>query len=196
MPPGDVVIHAGDSTWTGTPKETNDFLTWFGGLDYEHKIFIAGNHDKLFQNDRPLALSMIPEGVTYLEDDIAYIDNVCFYGSPWTPRFAHNWAFNLERFDEIGQRWARIPDFTNVLITHGPPHGTLDSVPLYNVGPQGQVFKSAGCEALAHRLRDLSLDLHVFGHIHESPGAIGKSVNAAMIDDDYLSVREPIIFCI
>lgn len=48
VPIGDVIIHAGDFTESGTRRETLDFLRWFAELPHPHKILIAGNHDFFF----------------------------------------------------------------------------------------------------------------------------------------------------
>ena len=45
IPPGDVIIHAGDFTEAGTREETMNFLAWFSNLPHPHKILVAGNHD-------------------------------------------------------------------------------------------------------------------------------------------------------
>jgi hypothetical protein len=50
-------------------------------------------------------------------------------------------------------------------MTHGPPHRVLDRT-------KGGIF--VGCEALAPRLEQLRPALCVFGHIHESRGAVIK----------------------
>lgn len=75
-----------------------------------------------------------------------------------------------------------IPEETEILITHTPPLGTLDTT---------RRGKSAGCGALASRLKSLhACRLHVFGHIHEAAGVIVSetrplrvSVNAAYPKD-------------
>ena len=52
LPDADVIIHCGDITGSGSRKWTRNFLNWFDSLDqYEHKIFIAGNHDIYFEED-------------------------------------------------------------------------------------------------------------------------------------------------
>jgi predicted phosphodiesterase len=43
LPKGDVIIHAGDVSSKGQENEVIDFLKWFSNLDFEYKIFIAGN---------------------------------------------------------------------------------------------------------------------------------------------------------
>ncbi|KAJ7089217.1 hypothetical protein B0H15DRAFT_279689 [Mycena belliarum] len=54
------------------------------------------------------------------------------------------------------------PSPTDILLTHGPPHGVLDRTTKATL---------AGCPALAARLAALRPRLHVFGHIHEARGA-------------------------
>ena len=45
LPSGDVLIHAGDFTNTGSVSEIQDQIDWLSALPYDHKIAIAGNHD-------------------------------------------------------------------------------------------------------------------------------------------------------
>jgi len=45
VPPGTILIHAGDFTMCGAEFEVEEFAAWFGGLPHEHKVIIAGNHE-------------------------------------------------------------------------------------------------------------------------------------------------------
>ena len=45
IPEGDVLIHAGDWTGTGTLKQVISFIRWFANQPHKHKILIAGNHE-------------------------------------------------------------------------------------------------------------------------------------------------------
>ncbi|KAL4945359.1 Metallo-dependent phosphatase-like protein [Aspergillus oleicola] len=47
LPSGDVLIHAGDLTETGSFDELQDQITWLDSQPHRHKIVIAGNHDVL-----------------------------------------------------------------------------------------------------------------------------------------------------
>jgi hypothetical protein len=59
--------------------------------------------------------------------------------------------------------FSRIPEDTEILLTHTPPYKILD---------QTWRGKEAGCQCLAARLRALkSCRLHAFGHIHDAHGA-------------------------
>ncbi len=194
VPDGDVLIHSGDATITGTQYEIELFSRWFAGLPHKYKIFVAGNHDWLFEQDRMSAESLLDMGIIYLQDSFAMIDGLKFYGSPWQPRF-YDWAFNLMRGPEIAEKWRMIPDDVEVLITHGPPNGILDIV------PTRWGTENAGCEELRLRISELGgagkLKLHVFGHIHCGHGMheeFGvRFVNASICDEQYAPTQEPLV---
>jgi len=190
LPDADAVLHAGDVSGHGTLPEIADFLTWFGALPHRHKVFVAGNHDFAFERQPAAAQALVPAGVSYLRDSGTEIEGLRIWGSPWQPWFM-DWAFNLERGPQLAQKWARIPDDVEILITHGPPQGILD---LTADNPPGQV----GCEALRGRLRDLPrLRLHLFGHIHEAYGRLTRDgctfVNASICDLRYVPRNPPIL---
>lgn len=163
LPKGDIIVHAGDVGSRGSIPEMIDFLEWFSKLPYAHKIFIAGNHDFAFErypDDMANFLQRFP-GVTYLQDSSVTVDGIKFYGSPWQPEF-YNWAFNLPRGERLAEKWAMIPDDTDVLITHGPPATILDYTEYDKI--------NVGCVDLLKRVNEVKPKIHVFGHIHEGYG--------------------------
>ena len=127
IPLADVLIHAGDVSKFGEEHQVLDFINWFSNQPHPHKIFIAGNHDFFFERETTSYIQkFIPENVIYLNDSACEINGVNFWGSPITPEFM-NWAFNRKRGNEIAKHWKLIPKNTDVLITHGPPFGKLDT---------------------------------------------------------------------
>ncbi|KAJ8552519.1 hypothetical protein ON010_g10027 [Phytophthora cinnamomi] len=89
---------------------------------------------------------------------------------PWTAR-----AFHVARGFADQQHWAKVPADVDVLVTHGPPHGILDTtVTGLHVGSETLLKESMS------RIRP---SFHLFGHIHEAYGAtrVGNTVfvNAA-----------------
>jgi Icc-related predicted phosphoesterase len=181
---GDCLVHAGDISGRGTVQEVQSFLDWFSSLNYTYKIFIAGNHDYLFEKESALAKSMVSEypGLVYLNDSGTEVEGIKFWGSPITPHF-HNWAFN--RFpDRILQHWEMIPDDTDFLITHGPPRGILDEL---------EDSSRVGCPALLSKVLSVKPKVHVFGHIHCARGIdrIDRTIyiNAAVLDESYRLVE-------
>lgn len=194
VPDGDLLIHAGDATSIGTEDEIRQFNAWFSGLPHRNKIFIAGNHDWLFEKNNDRARGLLDGSITYLQDSSVVIDGLKIYGSPWQPRF-FDWAFNLNRGPEMAAKWTQIPDDIDILITHGPPNGILDSVP--------RVWgdELTGCEELRKTVDAIAangrLKLHVFGHIHCGYGrkAVGRVtfVNASTCDEGYDPTQPPIV---
>ncbi len=128
LPDGDILIHAGDATIRGTIDEIVLFNEWFANLPHRRKIFVAGNHDWLFETNNAYARNLLSREIIYLQDSSVEIEGLKIYGSPWQPRF-FDWAFNLNRGAELAEKWKLIPGDTDVLITHGPPFGILDEVP-------------------------------------------------------------------
>ncbi len=195
VPDGDILIHAGDATVQGTQVEVEDFLRWFSSLPHEYKIFVAGNHDWLYEtNNRRARLLTANFGIKYLQDSSIEIEGLKIYGSPWQPRF-FDWAFNLMRGGEMAEKWKMIPDDTDILITHGPPNGILDEV------PRQDWIENTGCEELVKKVEELSgnkLKAHIFGHIHCGYGQTEKFgvkfINASNCDEAYEPTNPPIVF--
>ena len=50
LPPGDILIHAGDFSKTGLPEEVATFNDFLSKQPFAYKIVIAGNHDLTFDN--------------------------------------------------------------------------------------------------------------------------------------------------
>lgn len=189
VPPGDVLVFAGDACRGGTLTELAPFAEWMGRLPHRDKLFVAGNHDWPFVREAPEARrTLAANGIGYLQDEAVVIEGITFYGSPWQPEFC-GWAFNLPRGDALRDKWSRIPDDTRVLITHSPPFGIRDRL------PSGLLV---GCEALALRVLALGPDLHVFGHVHDAAGLKvverTRFANVAVVDEEYRLVRPASVF--
>jgi predicted phosphodiesterase len=204
LPGGDLLLHAGDIMNSGYNKnDIWDFCHWFQSLkQYEDKVFIAGNHDRMFQNHPEDVKEWLDKfgDIIYLQDDdlVLYGDgpngdlpenNIRIYGSPWQPEF-YSWAFNLQRNSiELSGKWEAIPDNTDIVITHGPAFGTLDTV-------TGRPWDNLGCELLAERIERLRPKIHICGHIHSGRGIEYKNgtlfINASVLDERYEYTQKPI----
>ncbi len=119
---------------------------------------------------------------TNSNDENHHDHELSIYGSPWSPTFGYNWAFNQDR-DVIQQKWDLIPkdQDIDILITHGPPLGRGD---LCRTGNR------AGCLELLRTVQnDVKPRIHVFGHIHEDGGVSydGQTlfVNASSVNLQY-----------
>jgi predicted phosphohydrolase len=187
LPDGDVLVHAGDFTDAGSLEEIRVFGEWFARQPHSHRVVVAGNHEFAFQEDPAAARAALGD-VHYLEDSGVSLEGIRIWGSPWQPDFGR-WAFMLPRGDLLRDKWQRIPQETDVLITHTPPQGYGDSVPGF--GP-------VGCADLLGRLGVVRPHVHVFGHIHEGYGSfeLGSTrlINASTCDASYRAVNAPIVF--
>ncbi len=197
LPGGDILIHAGDFMNSGYYKtEAIEFFNWFEAINnYDTKVFIAGNHDRMMEDDPTWAQGYLTgfKTIEYLQDEELGIyhddlngdhskDNIRIYGSPWQPEF-YNWAFNLPRHgEEMKVKWDAIPNNTDILVTHGPPFGFLDI-------PGHGTPMNVGCEMLRYRVDELRPKIHVFGHIHGSWGYHFNGhthfINAAVLNERY-----------
>lgn len=166
IPDGDVLLFAGDMCGPGNLREVENFGDWLRTLPHTLKIVIAGNHDWPFERDLKSAREALGSDIIYLQDESYSVDSHKIYGSPWQPEFG-NWAFNLPRGSALQEVWAKIPDDTDILLTHGPPYGKLDRT--YD-------RRQVGCDHLRGRLTELpQLKAHLFGHIHESYGKLDQA---------------------
>uniref|UniRef100_A0A383WAH8 Calcineurin-like phosphoesterase domain-containing protein n=1 Tax=Tetradesmus obliquus TaxID=3088 RepID=A0A383WAH8_TETOB len=239
LPHGDILLHAGDFSNTGTLAEVQAFLHWLQQQPHRLKIVIAGNHDVTldaafydrqwsFHHTREDAAaaqalltnpalattsrnnnssSSVPDfytsssssssssrsyssGIVYLDNSgcVDAVTGLRFWGSPQTPEFC-GWAFATADAAAAAQVWSRIPADTDILLTHGPPAGVLDT---------NGSGSSCGCPQLSQALECVHPTLHVFGHIHESYGTAQLStgtlaVNASTCDVRYRAIQPPLV---
>ena len=198
LPGGDLLIHAGDLMNSGYDEnDVWEFLDWFDKQEqYKSHVFIAGNHDRFFENKPDETKNILREYpyLTYLQDNLSLYVNeetneACsIYGSPWQPEF-YNWAFNLPRNgEELQNKWNNIPEDVDILITHGPSWGHLDVTPYGNL--------NVGCEVLRERIEVIKPKIHVFGHVHSGYGYKFHNgthfVNASILNERYNYKNKPI----
>jgi predicted phosphodiesterase len=96
LPDGDVLIHAGDFMNSGYDvQDILSFNRWLGEQPFKHRVVCGGNHDRYFEANSPQARALLTNAI-YLENSGVTIENVAFWGSPYTPEFL-NWAFMYPR---------------------------------------------------------------------------------------------------
>jgi Icc-related predicted phosphoesterase len=162
VPDGDLLVHAGDATQHGRADELVPFLDWLSGQPHEHKVFVAGNHDRCTERDPEATAGLCAaRGIVFLCDEARAVAGLSVFGSPITP-FHLGMAWNRARGPVIAESWAKIPAGLDLLITHGPPHLVGDRVPRAG---------AVGCADLRARVAAVRPRVHVFGHVHEAHGA-------------------------
>jgi len=205
LPLGDILIHAGDFSFGGFEEEIKSFSDWLATQNsFKHKIVIAGNHEITFDIEREESMKKrhthlaevdfrtnkaMLQNCIYLENESVNLYGYKFYGTPVQVPF-HDWGFNRNE-EERELIFAKIPNDTDILITHGPPFGAQD-----------KVFPSH--EHVGDRLINKTLDrieggplFNIFGHIHEDYGidAIGDTIclNVANCNYRYKINNPPMI---
>jgi len=220
LPGGNLLIHSGDFSAIGRKHEVEKFIEWFGNQDYTHKVFIAGNHDlvfqseKLYQNKASLSnqvtfdteavegkpewllelLDNLPDNVYYLENSSVKLEGVNIWGSPVSPSYGYGWAFNKDRGNDIAEVWSGIPTDTDIVITHSPIYGYCDT--------SANTYENVGCSDLFQKLVEVKPHLHFSGHIHESYGYkpiqfgdwSGYAFNGSSCNLRYECINPPITF--
>jgi Icc-related predicted phosphoesterase len=189
VPSGDILVHSGDFSNNGTVEETIEFIGFMNSLNHKYKILVLGNHERGWDNglgkglkERPnnnkikdLDLLLKGTGIILLHDNSVTIEGIKFYGMPWNNLTKS--AFGLPKKD-LKTVWENIPVDTQVLVTHIPPYGILDS----NNGNHN------GSKKLYERVKKLGIPIHLFGHIHEQSNFLIKDntlfSNAALYSRD------------
>lgn len=170
LPPGDLLLHAGDLTVSGTPAELHDALSWLASQPHRYKVVIAGNHDTcLDSNHRSQEKAAIDweslfsnHGVVYLQDTATTLHfptpvdrTIKVYGSPKTRKHGSGgFQYAADKNPWVGV----VPVDTDILLTHGPPKYHLD------------LSTMLGCRFLLEEIWKVRPALHVFGHIHAGYG--------------------------
>ena len=153
MPYADILVHSGDFTMAGGDMEALDFIEWLCDLPYKHKFFIAGNHDDCMLD---ATLEGLPNDVHYLSDSGITIDGISFYGAPMFVTFEGEDLKEMEHYEQI-------PDNIDILITHRPPLGILDSI---------DDKLHYGSSLLLDKVSKIKPKMHLFGHVHDVYGTM------------------------
>lgn len=180
------------------------FKAWVDEAAKTRKVIgVAGNHDFIFQEQPDMVPAMDWE---YLEDSGTEWNGLKIWGSPWQPRF-FDWAFNADEPD-LKERWALVPEGTDILLLHGPPRGYGDKVPrrpaprmcgTFDDDKQWPGHEHTGSPSLLARILEVKPKLVVAGHIHSGYGVykIGDHttfVSAALVNEQYQPAHEPIVW--
>jgi len=102
------------------------------------RIFVPGNHDRVFNTNPDRARSLIPDGIVYLENDSLEYDGIKFFCVPARPHLKTQLA---------------IPEDVDFLITQGPAYGYPD--------------RGLDCKNLFLSMASARPKYHIFGHVHE-----------------------------
>jgi Icc-related predicted phosphoesterase len=212
VPKGDVLCIAGDicPVWNHKLEYQQEwiaknFVPWCNALieseTVKNVVFCAGNHDWHFEelytmgNEKDFR-KMLPDNIHYLRDSSVIIDGVNFYGTPWTPEFC-NWAF-MKYEGELDKIFEKIPEGTDVLVSHGPPYGYNDCV-------EYRQNQHLGSKALIKHINRVKPKAVFVGHIHTGShdatnlllegnfDSRTSIVNVSIMDEQYHVASKPYI---
>jgi Icc-related predicted phosphoesterase len=186
VPSGDVLIHAGDFTFfSKSLKAILDFNHWLGELPHRC-VVVPGNHEFFLESD-PSRRSLISNATVLINEGVE-IQGLRIWGSPVTPLYGG--AFCLSSSEDRRRLYTQIPEDIDVLLTHGPPYGILDSSPDSGM--------HSGCRELFDAVMRVRPKLHVFGHVHGAHGIFITDhttfVNACLHGVDFGLDRSPQVF--
>lgn len=182
-PFADVLVFAGDITADGSYQNWIQFVRWASQFKsaYQRLIAIPGNHDSILENP---SMRLVAEddarqnGLVLLNDSGVWVGSNYIWGSPWSIKYGR-WSF-MDSDEGLKRRYANIPKDTSVLISHGPPLGAVDRVP---VRGNPKCVQNTGSASLVDACYDLpKLKAVICGHIHECGGKHDYLVSATGVD--------------
>jgi Icc-related predicted phosphoesterase len=166
---------------------------------------IWGNHDFVGERTMEEGVSQLEfifgenSNIYILNDELKEIDGVKFYGTPWCPNL-YNWAFYKPSL-ELTETFNKIPEDTNILLTHCPPRYGQQGIVLQEGWNQ---YRNFGCselqEAIICKFGNKEEDTYVFsGHIHSGNHdfEIMNNVyyrNVSIKDEEYHPIYNPFYF--
>lgn len=191
----DILIIAGDLTARDRYDEYDLFNKWINNETYEHILLIGGNHDnKLYIKGD----SILHKKITYLFNDEVIINGTKFFGSPHSLLFdrinPRCKAFSLTE-EGIKKKVEKWPDQVDILITHSPPYGILDTI-----APDFKIH--GGSKSILEYVEKVKPRFHIFGHIHEHAWHWEYSnkntifINSSYVNEHYEPIRNSFTFTI
>lgn len=209
MQRSDLAIVAGDIFPGGLDKDPyvqgvwfrDSFLNWVEQQECNHVILVAGNHDHwIAKNNAALMKEFAPEQLKkliYLCDNGMVFKGVRIYGTPWMPTPFVNKAFSSDDSDFLREKYSRIPQNVDILITHTVPYDCN------YIGFSDRDMRDLGSKELREAVASRNVRFLVGGHIHEARERIahmdfGEShtemANVACCDNQKQLIRLPIRF--
>ena len=157
---------------------------------------VPGNHDNCLGrgNVKTQCEKLLPHCHHVLVDESINVFGINFYGSPWIPPIGTGEHSFVElRGSQLNSCWKRIPDQVDILLTHTPPLGILDTF---------YTDEHVGCFALLnHSINRVKPKFHIFGHMHGAHGVLQNPddhpttfINAAICYYDNTVKYRPIVF--
>ncbi|CAL6002643.1 Calcineurin-like_phosphoesterase [Hexamita inflata] len=200
LPGGDLLLCCGDilsssKSQKQTVQQISDFCQWLNNQSYSVKIFVAGNHDLIFEAEKDAVKTIVSQysQIYYLLFEHVELNingiPLKIFGGPYYQYYYSQvkQCFKLTEEKRI-EILNKIDPDTDIIITHGPPKGFCD------ISNQGN---SCGCQNLVGKIIEIKPRLCAFGHIHEAGGIQANDqtwfINASIMEvgfhTDYVNVQ-------
>lgn len=196
-----------------------EFVPWTDKLRCKKVLFIAGNHDfflehlmygpanedgvKKVRSAGEVLRKLLPgdnkgrHKIVYLRDSSFEFEGKRFYGTPWISGLP-GWAFDVPEIILESDKFDKIPNKLDVLMTHIPPN-------LCNMGTVLQHNYHYGCEWGSDALRKVLVAKNVkytfCGHVHTGEHTMQEYkegcnvVNVSIKDEDYVvRIRDFVVY--
>ena len=174
LPPGDLLIHAGDWSGYGQGHETKAFIKWMSSIkkNYTHGVIaVPGNHERAIEPaQKEFRARFKDAGIRLLVNQETTVEGIKIFGTPYSLPF-FNWAY-MATDEACRLAFKAIKDDTQIIISHGPPYGIMDECPRnfdwkYPLGSE-----NVGSKALLEVIDRVKPKYCFFGHIHETHGHV------------------------
>lgn len=169
-----------------------DFIPWCETLPVDKVILTPGNHELAVSHMENEVRALFKNTkVVYLIDELYIYNNYKIWGTPWCSIFG-NWAYmKLPEFEE--ERFMRMPEDIDILITHDPPYGACD---ICLEHPRGY-YEHIGNKELAKAVSIKKPKIVLCGHLHtgKSRETFDNSINVynvSVVNEQYNIYREPL----
>lgn len=219
VPPGDILIHSGDFTNHGHDHELRRFRHWLDQQPHTYRVIVCGNHEtgldrlsledlnRCIIGDETDAAAVAPDAsgrvaparrattranTFILADAHVTLHGITIYGSSWNNIPGMAWGMKTPQDRAV--QWSRIPEHTDILVTHQPAFNVFDRAFVRQPNPSEAMcsvcgvshpgYDHWGCPSLMDRIQQLGIPLHMCGHVHDETGVrvVGCTTfsNAAM----------------
>lgn len=207
IPTCDLLLIAGDimplNIQTNMPESyqwlEETFIPWLFELPCKEVVFIAGNHDFIFERDSDVVkklFSKYPE-IHYLhnESKTLYIDGeeITIYGTPYCHIYG-NWAFMRED-DILREKFQACPDNVDIILSHDAPYGITDvCLDRLAYTSDGHI----GNKPLRERIENVKFKYLLHGHLHSSDHQLtefkgGQVANVSLLNETYKLSYKPLL---
>lgn len=196
IPEGDVLVHVGDGSAVGDKfnrfvRVGHNIANAIAGKT-QRVLYVPGNHDYLaWSAPDEVRQALGRFGIQVLFDEGYTFNGVTFWGSGWLqPKIGMPGEYG----DSFYKLWEKPPTGVDVLLTHQPPYGILDTAGPDGIIPGEHIGSTVIYWEVFRRIRPR---FHVFGHNHSGHGVKEIDditfINASLCNDLNRPCYEPIV---